>query len=283
MLETDIKVKLDQFDGPLALLLHLIQREEMSLDSLDLTKVTGQYLDYIQQMQNLNFDIAGEYLFMAATLLYLKSEKSINEDQGKKKGLGEEDFDITSKDQLIEKLQQLEKFQKLGQQLWALPKKGYDIFLRPKVNRKLLVESALKPMTIDQLTMVMIDYLRREKRKFSVVKRDRLSIKEKLITLKDVLTLGSRCQFSGLIKTNDINEVVITFISILELARLKKVKVYQAENWGEIYIDTLELLTDFDLENANGFEDTVAAAAIDEELKTLSLADQEIEATQLTQ
>ena len=73
MTENDILVKVDRFDGPLALLLHLVQKEEMRIQELELNTITNQYLDYLQKMQDLNFDLAGEYLYMAATLLFLKS------------------------------------------------------------------------------------------------------------------------------------------------------------------------------------------------------------------
>lgn len=77
MLDTTIKVKTDCFDGPLALLLMLIQKEQMSVKELDLTKITKQYLDYLANMKELNFDIAGDYLYLAATLVLLKSKNCV--------------------------------------------------------------------------------------------------------------------------------------------------------------------------------------------------------------
>ena len=77
MLDTSIKVKTDHFDGPLGLLLLLIQKEEMSIRNLNLTKITQQYLDYLDEMKDLNFDIAGEYLYLASTLIFLKSKFSV--------------------------------------------------------------------------------------------------------------------------------------------------------------------------------------------------------------
>ena len=77
MIETNIQVRLDKFDGPLGLLLHLIQREEMSIKELDINKITLQYLDYLQKLQDVNFDVAGEYLYLAASLLFIKSKSFI--------------------------------------------------------------------------------------------------------------------------------------------------------------------------------------------------------------
>jgi segregation and condensation protein A len=255
MLETEIQVQINRFDGPLSLLLHLVQREEMNIKDLDVTQITQQYLGYLKKMQELNFDIAGEYLYMAATLLHLKSERTVSDDEKVRKLLEEEDFEITSKDQLIEKLQQLQKFQQLSVKLWELPKIGHDIFTRPRVNRKTFVEAILKPMDMQELTSVVMDYIRREKRKFAMVRRDRISIKEKLVSLKEKLQLGDKIEFGTLINSREnIYDVVITFISLLELARLKRIELFQAEAWGEIYVDVIDDLKNFDVDNANGFE-----------------------------
>ena len=114
MIETSIQVKLDRFDGPLGLLLHLIQREEMNIGDLDITQITNQYLDYLQKLKDVNFDIAGEYLYMAATLLFIKSKASVVEGEGNQVKLeGDEEFQITTKTQLIEKLEELQRFQVL--------------------------------------------------------------------------------------------------------------------------------------------------------------------------
>ena len=81
MLETTIKVATGHFDGPLSLLLLLVQKEQMDLGKLDLTIITQQYLDYLQIMRDLNFDIAGDYLYLAATLVFLKSQSCLQEEE----------------------------------------------------------------------------------------------------------------------------------------------------------------------------------------------------------
>ena len=82
MLETNIHIQTQNFDGPLGLLLHLIQRDEMDIKDLDLNKMTQQYLNYLVDMKELNFDIAGDYLYMASTLLFLKSKKHTSQAEG---------------------------------------------------------------------------------------------------------------------------------------------------------------------------------------------------------
>mgnify|MGYP000918244244 CR=1 FL=1 len=256
MSENSILVRIDQFDGPLALLLHLVQREEVDLRQLDLPRITAQYLDYLQKMQDLNFDIAGEYLFMAATLLHLKSQTAVSETESHTIRVGDEGVVITSRAELINRLEELERFQRLGQVLWALPKRGHEVFVKPKVDRKAVENSILTPIDLQQLTATMMDLLRREKRKYTVVKRDRISIKEKLIRLKSLLKVGETTQFDKLLDENDMGIIdkVITFISLLELARLKKLEIFQNESMGTIYVEVREDLASFDVETADGFE-----------------------------
>jgi segregation and condensation protein A len=258
MTENEILVKVDRFDGPLALLLHLVQKEEMRIEELELNTITNQYLDYLQKMQDLNFDVAGEYLYMAATLLFLKSQSVADESQDNmiKVTAGEMGLEIQTRGDLIKRLEELERYQRLGQRLWGLPKKGHEIFVKAKVDRKAIENSILTPLDLQQLTETMMDLIRREKKKYAVVKRDRLSIKEKLVRLKSLLKQGDTTQFDKLLDENEtgIIDKVITFISVLELARLKKLQIFQNEDKGSIYIEVKESLDSFDPESANGFE-----------------------------
>jgi segregation and condensation protein A len=257
--ENEILVKIDRFDGPLALLLHLVHKEEMRIQELDLNNITHQYLDYLQKMQDLNFDVAGEYLFMAATLLYLKSQTIADESQDQnlvKISASEMGLEIQTRGDLIKRLEELERYQRLGQRLWGLDKKGHEIFVKAKVDRKAIENSILTPLDLQQLIETMMDLIRREKKKYTVVKRDRISIKEKLIYLKTMLKAGETTQFDKLLDINEtgIIDKVITFISLLELARLKKLQIFQNEDKGSIYIEVQESLESFDPESANGFD-----------------------------
>ena len=224
MLDTNIQIQTEKFDGPLGLLLHLIQQDEMDVRELDLNKMTQQYLNYLVQMKELNFDVAGDYLYMAATLLFLKSKKAVSEEEAE--GLrqhfeGNGDLHITSQSELVRRLEELQRFQKLGELLWKLPKKGHEIFVKPKVSRKSLVDSLLLPMDLEKLTESMMDFIVKERRKYTVIKRDRLSIKEKLMFLKNQLQVGEKAIFDQLLELHGdgkkIDNIVITFISLLEL------------------------------------------------------------------
>ncbi len=287
MLDTTIQVKTDNFDGPLGLLLLLVQKEEMSVKDLDLTKITSQYLGYIAEMRELNFDIAGDYLFLAATLLLLKSKNCITEEEQErlKDQIGDgEGLNITSQSELIRRLEELQHFQKMGEKLWGLPKQNEDIFVKPKVNRKAIVNSILTPMELDKLTLSMMDFLFREKRKYTVVKRDRLSIKEKLVFLKKFLSVGQKTTLTDLLENDggeNLDNKVITFISLLELARLQRLEVFQNEDLGSVYVDVVRSLEDFDVTQADGFEDEdeLAEKAISDEIAS-TIAENGVEITE---
>ncbi len=258
MLDNAISVKLSHFDGPLGLLLHLIEKEEMSIKELDINAITKQYLGYLQKMSDLNFDDAGDFLLMAATLLHMKSNNCLEESPGQedlKKLLGD-DRPVITKAELIKRLEELKHFQEMGQVINNLPRLGETIFVRPKVNRKALSDSILSPVELDKLIESMLDFMMRERRKFKVVKRDRISIKEKLVSLKSKLRKGEQTRLQELLGQEDnIIDVVITFISVLELARLKKLDIYQNEDRGSVYINVLDDLDDLDVDTANGFDD----------------------------
>jgi segregation and condensation protein A len=270
MLDTSIQVKTENFDGPLGLLLLLVEKEEMNIRELDLTKITKQYLNYLAQMRDLNFDVAGDYLFLASTLLLLKSKVCIAEEEIKnlEAEFGTEGLHITSQAELIRRLEELQLYQKMSKRLWELEKKGHEVFVKPKVDRKAIVNSILTPMDLNSLTMTMVDFLFRQRRKYTVVKRDRLSIKEKLKFLKSNLKVGEQTTFDSLLEQDGnfksgtdgenkepIDNIVITFISLLELARLKRINVFQNEDRSTIYVNVVRSLEDFDVEQANGFED----------------------------
>ncbi|MBK26527.1 MAG: hypothetical protein CME70_21185 [Halobacteriovorax sp.] len=284
MLDTSIQVKTDHFDGPLALLLLLVQKEEMDIRELDLTTITQQYLGYLAGMRELNFDVAGDYLYLAATLLFLKSKNCVTEEEmGRlQDGLdGTGDLNITSQSELIRRLEELQHFQKMGEILWGLPKKGHDIFCKPKVNRKAIVNSILTPIELDKLTGAMIELMQKERKKYTVVRRDRLSIKEKLNFLKKFLTIGEKTDFETLLVKDGektIDNIVITFISLLELARLHRIEIFQNESMSNIYVNVTKTLEDFNPEQANGFDEEEEEGTLPEEIDADALKEMAQEA-----
>ena len=265
MIDTSIQVKTDQFDGPLGLLLLLIQKEDMDIRDLDIGPLSEQYLDYLEGMKRLDFDVAGDYLYLLATLLYLKSQSALNEESPIDLPEGfDESLGITSKADLIRRLEDLQRFQALGQKLWDLPKMGHIIFTKPKVNKKVIIDSILTPLDLDELTGSMMDLIKRNSRKFSIIEGDKISLSDRLEALRPILKLDAKVEFEVLLKTGGDPEcplnTVMTFICVLELTRLKKIHVFQNEPKAPIYVvvvDSLEGIEGFFTEGEEGAKELI--------------------------
>lgn len=258
MLKKDIFVQIDNFDGPLALLLHLVEKQAMPIKDLHVSEITKQYISYLSKMKQLNFDIAGDYLLMAAKLLYLKSEASFTDEKNDQLEfkLDGEHLDFESRDQLIKKLETLKRFQQLGQVLWEMPKIGHEVFIRPKINRQKYFQSVVKNMDASELNNTMIDLIRKQKKKIVVIKKDRLSIKNKIRYFQKIVESGKEYLLEDLIENKEIlTDIVMSFISVLELSRLKKFSIFQNENYSPIYVQVIEALKDIDLDEVDEFGD----------------------------
>ncbi len=254
MLDTSIKIKTDFFDGPLSLLLMLIKKEELNIEDIDLSHITRKYLHYIIQLKELNFDIAGNYLYMAATLLLLKSSRCIEKDRNPDQNeiQIEEEIPIQSREELIQRLLALEHYQKMGQKINTLPKRGKDIFTRPKLNKKKILNSMLVSTDVKKLISSMINVLERQKGKFTIIKTDSISIKDKLKNLGSILSINQRLKFDKLLELDggiNLENSVITFISILELSRMKNVSLFQSSK-EDLYINIIREPKNWNLDEA---------------------------------
>lgn len=259
-LQDNIFIHLDQFDGPLGLLLEIVKKNEMDIEKLDIHSITSQYLEFIKRMVEIDFDEAAEFLYLATSLVHMKSEALGKYSAYESESLSmssQDEIPLLTKENLIDRLMALDRYQKLGTKLLDKEMLFRDTFTRPtKGLRKSLVQMGFQEQSHEVLTQIFSDFLSKQRRQYTVVKRDRLSIKEKLESLKKRLLEGSQLRLDELVDNkNDSHELVITFISLLELARLQKVDLFQNEPLGEIYLEVKKSLDDFDIESANGFDD----------------------------
>lgn len=247
-----LKIRTDQFEGPLDLLLFLIQKNEMDISAISLHRITDQYVQYIEMMRELNFDVASEFLVMAATLILLKSKRLLpgEEEQGAT-ATGDAP---TSEEELIRRLVEYKKFQEAGRRLSALPQLGRDVFPRPGVVPP-EKQTVWRELDITGLTLVFQDVLKRSRNRTKVVIRESISLPEKIEQLSRILKVGELTEFSSIMSGEpDRSEIIVTFVALLELARLKKMKLYQNETFGSIYLTLSESLTDIDPALISGFQ-----------------------------
>ena len=235
---TEYKVKFDVFEGPLDLLLYLIKKEEVDIYEVNLTKLATQFLEYIEMMRLLDLEIAGEFLVMASTLMYIKSRELLPRDQ-QVETEGEDDGE-DPRWELIRQLVQYKKFKDAAARLQELEIAQENTFPRVPGKPEFPEEpSTAKPaVSLFDLVSAVGNILKRFTEKTEderEIFQDRWTVSEKIELIAKLLTEKGPLKFSELFSdATSRTEVVVTFLAVLELIRLKQAVALQQEEFGEI-------------------------------------------------
>ena len=235
------QVKLDIFEGPLDLLLYLIKKNEVDIYDIPMALITGQYLEYLELMKVLNLDIAGEFLVMASTLIKIKSQMLLPPVEGE--GEGEDETDPRA--ELMEHLLEYQHYKEAAHQLVTRELLEKDIFKRPqtedpgeaKVDGDMLIEASLFDL-VDALRKV----IERKDLPENImgVALEKMTVRDKIVSilrqLKETPQLVFQSLFDPLVTRF---EIVVTFLAVLELIRLRAIRVFQVQPYGEIRIVAL--------------------------------------------
>jgi segregation and condensation protein A len=232
---TGIAVHLEVFEGPLDLLLHLIREEKLDIHDIPIARITEQYLSYLEAMKALNLDLAGEFLVMAATLIYIKSKSLLPRTDEELEPEEDPEF---MRAELSRRLIEYQKFKEAAARLSDRPILGRDVFARDFLGEEIPVdEIVVTELSMADLITAFKDVLERmPKDEAHQVFVDRLTIADAIAFL---LTASGRTDRSGSTAcrgVQDENEIISFFLGILELVRLRTVKVYQANPMGFITI-----------------------------------------------
>lgn len=235
-------VKLEIFEGPLDLLLHLIKKNEVSITDIPIAAITEQYLATLELMQSLSLDVAGEFLVMAATLIHIKSRMLLP--FGEDDEAGEENED--PRGDLMRQLLEYQRFKEAAEELEKREILWRDVFPR-------ITEASKEPETvvIEQPSLFdLISALRHVLERFPEdrvheVVLERVSMRERMNSLLDDLHQRGKVIFQSLFeKAASRLEVVVTFLAMLELVKIRAVKVSQEERMGPILIELVAPLAD---------------------------------------
>jgi segregation and condensation protein A len=239
-------VKLTDFEGPLDLLLHLIKKHEVDLYKLSVASITDQYLASIKEAEELNLDIAGEFLVMAATLIYLKSRALLPPEEREE---FEDEELLDPETQLIEQLLEHERFQRAAATLASRPVLGRDVFGRTVVERAPgdFIE-AMPAVGAGELLAALERVLARVSRlKAHEVNRERLTIRDGVGLVIEHLRMTPRTTFDALFPDEASRpRVIVTFLAILELIKHGAVRAIQGDTYGAIQI---EMVRDIDVDD----------------------------------
>ena len=230
-------VKLEMFEGPLDLLLHLIKKSEVSITDIPIATITEQYLSTLELMESLNLDVAGEFLVMAATLIHLKSRMLLppeaDEDEEEEEG---ED----PRAELIRKLLEYRRFKDAAEGLERREILSRDVFARSQPEfpeEKGAVE--FESVSLFDLLSALRDVLERfPKEAFHEVTVDRITVRETMNLLLDDLHRRGKLIFQALFEqaTSRI-EVIVTFLAMLELVKIRAVRIWQEGRFEPIVIE----------------------------------------------
>ena len=238
-MNTELRVKLASFEGPLDLLLYLIQKDEIDIRNIKIAEITDQYLRTIDMMREHNLDIAGDFLLMASTLIYLKSRTMLPQtDEAQVEG-----EEIQTQEELMRRLMEHQRYRAMAMDFKAMPTLGNDYFKRPLPDEREKREQLLKDMNLSDLTLAFQELMMRSRRPVAKVKIDKMSIADAAKKIADRLGSQEITDFQSLFSENvDRNELVVTFLAILELGRLQKIRVLQHAVYGTIYLVLRERL-----------------------------------------
>ena len=236
-MDADYKVRLAVFEGPLDLLLYLIKQDEIDIYDISLERITGQYLEYLQAFKELNIELAGEFIVMAANLIYLKSRSLLPIDQQPpEEDAGAED----PRWELIRQLIEYKKFKEAAAELHLRALEQEKIFARESGASSALQEPLrLGEVGIFQLISAFQTVMRRIEARQDVqeIFGERFSVSEKIDAILQRVATGVPLRFSDLFAAAASRvEVVVTFLALLELIRLKQVRAAQKNIFEEIEI-----------------------------------------------
>lgn len=237
-METDYKVKLEIFEGPLDLLLYLIKQDEIDIYEISLERITSQYLEYLQAFKELNIDIAGEFIVMAANLIYLKSRSLLPVDQQPP------DEDASEDDprwDLIRQLIEYKKFKEAASLLQTRQLEQERMFARSGTSLEVIAAAPLPlgEVGIFQLINAFQTVLKRVEAREDLreIFGEHFTVSDKIDSILQRVSAGMPLKFSELFAEMASRvEIVVTFLALLELIRLKQVLVTQANPFDEIEI-----------------------------------------------
>ncbi len=230
------EVKLEVFEGPLDLLLHLIYRNEVSITDIPIALITNQYLETIELMKSLNLDVAGEYLVMAAYLTHVKSQMLLPSTDE----TNEEEQAEDPRDELVAHLLEYKRYKEAAQNLGELPSLDRDVFVREDPDALIELPRTQQPLDVSvaELVAAFREVLERTSgRDLLEIEPDRLSVKEKIREILERLKDREWVTFGALFGEKPTRlGLLTTFLALLEVVKLRLVRVYQDKPFGTILI-----------------------------------------------
>lgn len=235
-------VEINNFEGPLDLLLHLIKKAELDICEISIVEITKQYLDYINLMESMNLNIASEYLTMAAELIEIKSSILLP----KKKIDNEDDYEEDPKENLINRLIEYEKYKEVTEVLKKYEQDRKELYTKKPTDLEIyntVTNEISENFDLNDLMSAlnkMLDRKKLDKPLNTKITNREYSITERSNQIKNILKNKKQVEFTDLFDIYSKDYIVITFLSILTMARHQELSITQDKNFGKIMIERVD-------------------------------------------
>lgn len=237
MMETNFVI--NDFEGPLDLLLHLIKTSKMSIYDIKIEEITRQYVDFINKMKEMNLDIASEYLVMASELIELKSKMLLPKTE-------EDEEEEDPREELVNRLLEYQKYKDMVETFRNLETERKEVYTKEPLNFKELSDSYIEndgSVSVEDLMKALSKFLQRkeaEKPISTKITKKEISVTDRTRDIRKILSTKKKVSFFDLFEIKTKEYVVVTFLSILEMAKLGEINIIQENNFNNIIISKKE-------------------------------------------
>ena len=234
----DYNIKIDAFEGPLDLLLHLIKEKNVDIYDISIEEITKSYLDYINKMEELNINVASSYLVMAAELMEIKSKSLLPKVENEE----DNEEEVVSRENLINKLVEYKKYKEMTEVFKELEINRNNIYIKPPENINNYINNEIynEEIEIDKLVEAMKNFLNRKKLEKPLktkITNKEYSVKERKNSIRNIIRNKKRVEFTELFEEYNKSYIAVTFLSVLELAKEHELKISQDKNFDNIFIE----------------------------------------------
>lgn len=246
----NLEFKLQAFEGPLDLLLHLIDKNKVNIYDIPIVEITDQYMEYVKQMDRQDLNLVSEFLVMAATLLDIKAKMLLPKEPD-----GEEEEDPRA--ELVERLLEYKRYKYMSYELRdrqldaekSLYKKPTIPEEVKKYEQPIDLEQLLSGITLKKLNDIFRDVIKRQedkidpiRSKFGTIEKEEVSIEEKMDYVVEYISKNRHCSFRSLLTGQHSKlQIIVTFLAILELMKVGKINIVQNHIFDDILIDAVSL------------------------------------------
>ena len=242
----ELNVHLEAFEGPLDLLLHLIDKNKVNIYDIPIASITDQYIEYVHAMENQDLDVMSEFLIMASTLLDIKSRMLLPREKN------EEGEEIDPRAELVEQLLEYKMYRCISQELYDLQDNADQVLFKgptipeeiKQIEEPVDVEELTKDLTLQKLGQIFTQVMQRQegrvdpiRSRFGTIEREQISLDDRIVEVRDIVLREKKTSFRRLLSGQHSKlDVIVTFLSVLERMKSGLITTYQENTFDDIII-----------------------------------------------